>query len=510
MNEALKSRLGGLAVLPTLPTVAIRALELCQRENLDLEEIAKLVGNDPALAARVMKAANSPAFSWRDEVRTLTNAVTLLGVNAVRTLILSSSLLRDARDGQIAAVSSYWKRSVLAALSAREIAAEIGFGLREEAFLAALLQDIGMLALRQLGDPVYQDLLQTAAQDHDRVGAGERNIFGCDHTEVGAWLVGRWRLPDCFRIAISHSHHPPPDELEAELGEDLTTLLRTTALSGSVADIWIRPDASGAAQRAHIEARKIIGQPGFALENVVRRLVAAIPQAASLFQIDLGDAASIARVAEQAEEALAIANVAEGGAAAEAPAGEATGGGRRRLPDPQPEYDPETRLPTRAFAERYLQESLAEAARLDAPVGLILAEVDAWGELSTRLRPEQVTTLLQEVARRLGSRLRRSDIVARVVEGKFLFVLPETGRAGVVVVAERSRKLICTEDYDIGAGWSPRVTISLGCTASQGGAAGDWQTLLALGNGALDAARATGGNSVTVFDRPAAAPAGPG
>ena len=56
-----------------------------------------------------------------------------------------------------------------------------------------------MLALRQLGDPIYNDLLESAAYDHDRITAGERAAFDCDHAEVGAWLVARWRLPDRFR-----------------------------------------------------------------------------------------------------------------------------------------------------------------------------------------------------------------------------------------------------------------------------------------------------------------------
>jgi HD-like signal output (HDOD) protein len=101
--------------------VALKVLDLCQRENLDLPEIAKVITNDPALAAKMLKTVNSPAFALRQEVRTLTHAVALLGVNSVRTLVLSFSLLRDVRKAQRSALTTYWKRSLLAGLCARDV-----------------------------------------------------------------------------------------------------------------------------------------------------------------------------------------------------------------------------------------------------------------------------------------------------------------------------------------------------------------------------------------------------
>jgi diguanylate cyclase (GGDEF)-like protein len=496
MNDSLKARLDGLAVLPTLPSVAMRALELCQRENLDPNEIAALVGNDPALAARVLKTANSPAFAWRDEVRTLSRAVALLGVHAVRTLILSFSLLRDAPSTELAAMTSYWKRSVLAALAAREIASEIGYSLREEAFLAGLLQDFGILALRQLGESAYNDLLESAAHDHDRITAGERSIFGCDHAAVGAWLVARWRLPDCFRVALQHSHAVESAREQSESDDEIRTLVRTTVLSGLVADIWVRPDATGATQRAHIHARKIFPRQPTALENVVRRMATAITETAGLFQLDLGIAASVNQVAHEAQEALAIMNVAESGSPP------ITRGQRAAAPDPGDDLDPETRLPGLPFAEQYLRDCIGRALQAGTPMGVIVAEIDGWRELSERMLPDQGTVLLQEIARRLSSRLRRSDIVVRQRDGRFMFVLPETSREGVVVVAERTRKLILAEAYDIGAGWSPRITMSFGCTSFEASQLGHWHAIPTLAAQALEAAQAAAGNTVSVFDPP--------
>jgi diguanylate cyclase (GGDEF)-like protein len=498
VEAALKTRLERCTTLPTLPAVAMKVLELCGRENLDLGEIARVVGHDPALSAKVLKTVNSPAFALRQEIRTLTHAVSLLGVNAVRTIILSFSLLSEVRRGQKAALSTYWKRSLLAGLAARELGMEINYLAREEAFLAALLQDIGVLALRQLGDPIYNDLLESAGYDHERITAGERAAFECDHAEVGAWLVTRWRLPDRFRVAVSHSHRP--FRLDSELNEDMVTLIRLTALSGTVADIWVRPDASGAAQRAHIEAAKIFRGAGLSLENVVRKIGTAIPELSTLFEIDLGGADKIALVLEQAHEALATASVEGAPARTPTPLGVTSVASVRKRKDTSVDRDALTGLPKRPWAEGYLEDQLRVAAAQGEPLGVMFAQIDRWADTRAQLGPTDSASLLQSVALCLGSRLRKHDVVAHEGEGRFLFILPETTGAGVVVVAERTRKLVRGEPHSLGKGRSLGASLSVGCATLEAGASCSGPQLLALASEALDAAQRAGGDQVTALD----------
>jgi diguanylate cyclase (GGDEF)-like protein len=499
LEAPLKSRLERCTTLPTLPAVAMKVLELCGRENLDLGEIARVVGHDPALAAKVLKTVNSPAFALRQEIRTLSHAVSLLGVNAVRTIILSFSLLSEVRRGQKVALSTYWKRSLLAGLAARELGGEINYLAREEAFLAALLQDIGVLALRQLGDPIYNDLLESAGYDHERITAGERAAFECDHAEVGAWLVTRWRLPDRFRVAVAHSHRPW--KIDPDLNEDLVTLIRLTALSGSVADIWVRPDASGAAQRAHIEAAKIFRGSGVSLENVVRKIGTAIPELSTLFEIDLGGADKIALVLEQAHEALATASV-EGAPPARTPTplGVTSVASVRKRKDTSVDRDALTGLPKRPWAEGYLEDQLRLAATQGEPLGVMFAQIDRWADTRAQLGPADSASLLQSVALCLGSRLRKYDVVAHEGEGRFLFILPETTGAGVVVVAERTRKLVRGEPHSLGKGRTLGATLSIGCATLEAGAGCNGPELLALAAEALDSALRAGGDQVTALD----------
>jgi diguanylate cyclase (GGDEF)-like protein len=498
VDHALKARLERCTSLPTLPSVALKVLDLCQRENLDLPEIAKVITNDPALAAKMLKTVNSPAFALRQEVRTLTHAVALLGVNSVRTLVLSFSLLRDIRKAQRAALTTYWKRSLLAGLCARELATSMKFPYREEAFLASLLQDIGILALRQLGDSVYNDLLENAGWDHDRLIAGEHAAFDCDHAEVGAWLVQRWRLPERFCLSVNFSHKPW--RFDGDPKGDMTNMVRLTALAGPVADIWIRPDATGAAQRAHIEAAKIFRGMPFSLEETVKNIAAALPEISSLFEIDLGSAERTKEILAEAQEALVTASV-EGPTptrVATPAAPPPTPAGAKKKPT---ERDAVTDLANGASGFSYLEDQFAAALNSEEPLSVVVAEVDGWKTLSERLGEVGSAAMLRALAPCLSNRLRKRDLVARATGGEFMFVLPDTNADGAEVVAERSRGLVAALAHVADAASGEHVTISFGCATYTAGFCATAAELCGLADRALYAAKAAGGNRTATAEK---------
>ena len=133
-----------------MPAVAIQILDLCQKDEPDMSEIAKLIGSDPALSAKILRLTNSPVYGLKCQVRTVSHAICLLGLSAVRPLALSFSLVKGLQARDRKALTWFWKRSLLSAVAARELAAATNYRLAEEAFLGALLQDIGVLAMRQL------------------------------------------------------------------------------------------------------------------------------------------------------------------------------------------------------------------------------------------------------------------------------------------------------------------------------------------------------------------------
>src|SRR6185503_11906908 len=305
MRADLKDRLERCRTLPTLPALALKVLELCQKEDLNLNEIATVIGNDPALAAKLLRMANSPVSGLKRPARTVSHALALLGVNTVRTLALSFSLAADMKKPGKGVQRGVWKRSILAAISAREIARVVESRLAEEAFLAALLQDIGALALAQVEPKTTAANWEKSKGDHTLLIDLEREAFGADHAEVTRWLLTRWKLPGLFGDAAGASHMV---DSAADARDDSAQIERIVRLSGWVADIWLRGEAAPAIEFARLRAQSILNLGEERLAPILKEIATAMTgEVAQLFEVDVGSADDIEAILEQAKEALVVA-----------------------------------------------------------------------------------------------------------------------------------------------------------------------------------------------------------
>src|ERR1700744_2940238 len=149
MNEALLQKIRTCPNLPSLPTIAVQVLQLAQKSDVDIAEIARIISKDPALSSKILRTVNYSLYGRSQHVSTISHALVILGLQSVKTLVLGFSLVTNLTKGKTKGFRhlSYWKRSIYGATAARTIAAKLGLVQQEEAFLAALLQDIGMLVL---------------------------------------------------------------------------------------------------------------------------------------------------------------------------------------------------------------------------------------------------------------------------------------------------------------------------------------------------------------------------
>ena len=148
LDPGVERRLTRCGTLPSMSAVAIQVLELAREPDVHLRDLAQILSRDPALAAKVLRMANSPLYGGRRVAQNLRQALNILGLNATITLALSFSLspaVERSRGGLD--VDRFWRRAVASALAARLLGEERKLRSGEELFLAALLQDIGMLAL---------------------------------------------------------------------------------------------------------------------------------------------------------------------------------------------------------------------------------------------------------------------------------------------------------------------------------------------------------------------------
>ena len=221
--------------LPTLPVVAMRVLELTAKPDVSLRELASVIENDPAIATKVLRTVNSSYYALTRRCGSIQQALAFLGLQTVKALVLGFSLARSVDGGGDDEVSfdftDYWRRSIYSAASAREIAMLTHRCDPDEAFVASLVQDIGMVALwRAYGDR-YLQVIDLAKGDHRRLSALEQRSIEIDHTIVGAEMLSRWRFPEEVVEAVRcqhRSHESAPSTL---------ALARTVELASSAAAV---------------------------------------------------------------------------------------------------------------------------------------------------------------------------------------------------------------------------------------------------------------------------------
>jgi len=491
----LQQRLERCTTLPSVPAIAVRVLQLCQSEDLDLRQVAEVLGRDPALTAKVLRMVNSPALGLRQTVSTLPHAIALLGLNSVRTLALSFSLVRDLRKGRDSGLERYWKRSLASAVAARELAVALRFPAPDEAFLAALLQDIGVLAMGRVLGGDYGVVAERASDDHARLGEIERSAFGTDHAAVGAWLLTSWNFPLPLRRAVGASHQAP-SSAPPQARDDIDRLMKIVRMSGALADIWVRDDAALALKLAQEAARSVLGWNEAMLEPVLARTAAAIPAVAELFDLKLGSSDEIASILEQATETLVNVTLRASRQADMARVAIDDLKERSRVIEEASQRDKLTGLYNRARFDEYLNEQFAQVQRTGKPLSVIMVDVDHFKQVNDTHGHPAGDRILIAVSGSLGGRLRPRDLTARYGGEEFVLILPETDAAGAKVVAERTRQKVEGLATDAGVKEPVRVTISLGCATFGPASYANARELLGAADRALYAAKRGGRNRV--------------
>src|SRR5436190_4221282 len=187
MNDKLLQRIKQCPSLPSLPSIALQVLDLAQKDDVDIAEIARVISKDPALSGKILRTVNSSFYGRSQHVSTVSHALVILGLQSVKTLVLGFSLVSNLTKSKAKGFKHlvYWRHSIYSATAARTIAAKLGVVQQEEAFLAALLMDIGMLVLDQVVGEPYGDI-HAGVTSHAELAAAEKKALGMDHAEVGA------------------------------------------------------------------------------------------------------------------------------------------------------------------------------------------------------------------------------------------------------------------------------------------------------------------------------------
>ena len=165
--------------LPTLPIIATKLLALTAQEETTLTDIANLIAQDMGLSTKVLRVANSSFYSFPQQISSINQAVSILGINAVRSLVLSFSFLSmgKSQKNSLFDFTQFWEHSLVQAAATKLILEQVANADAEEAFTCGLLQNIGQLALATTLPQEYNQVLQRIIDSKTSKDA-ESNIEG--------------------------------------------------------------------------------------------------------------------------------------------------------------------------------------------------------------------------------------------------------------------------------------------------------------------------------------------
>lgn len=227
----------------TLPHVAIRVTQLANDENSTMQDFEEIIKLDPILITRLLRLVNSPYFGLGQKVESIAKAVVYTGMKQLRNMVAVEGLRNlygDDKGDEVFSREKLWLHSATVAILCDMIAKRI-FGLDgEDAFLAGIIHDIGLIA----EDQVAGDLLRKACKDYKNGGKSlkecEKDAIGTSHCEVGGAMARDWKLPDEVLKAIRFHHdtqkeHPVSSIASIlQLAEYMANKLKYSPLSGAV------------------------------------------------------------------------------------------------------------------------------------------------------------------------------------------------------------------------------------------------------------------------------------
>ncbi|MCL2183182.1 MAG: HDOD domain-containing protein [Chitinispirillia bacterium] len=206
--------------LPSLPSIVVKLIEVVNTTDSSAEDAAELIEKDPALTSKMIRLANSAFYGIPRSISSVTSAVVVLGFNTIRSLVLSASVAKMFNGKHALDMDSFWKHSVITAMSAKIIVRHL-MSVRmmdpESAFCAGVLHDIGKLIFSQYMPEDYSAVCKYAKEKNIPIVEVEDKVFGVNHAKMGKILADRWSLPLDLEYAIVHHHDPENADKAAHL-----------------------------------------------------------------------------------------------------------------------------------------------------------------------------------------------------------------------------------------------------------------------------------------------------
>jgi len=209
-QERIEELVGSLQTIPTLPQVTARITQTINDPKSTAASLHRIIAHDPALVSRLLRVVNSAFYARSSQVDSVERAIVLLGFDTVRNLAIAATL-GQLFKGHICegfTARDLWDHCIAVAVVAREMAKMNDDPAAEEAFLAGLVHDVGLLAGLQVCRGKLRQVCERAKREPTPFTLIELEIIGVDHQELGAAVARKWGFPESCAVAAAHHHHP--------------------------------------------------------------------------------------------------------------------------------------------------------------------------------------------------------------------------------------------------------------------------------------------------------------
>lgn len=211
-SDGLKQLVSQMDTLPSLPNLYTKVMEELNSEDCSIQKVGEIISQDVGMTAKILQLVNSAFFGIRKNVNNPSLAVSLLGIETVKALVLSVHVFSQFDSQKLRGINldALWNHSMKVGTAARDICKKESADKQfiEEAFMAGMLHDAGkiILAANMPGD--YTEVRERAESEERTIHEVERDVLGATHAEVGAYLLGLWGLPDTIVEALAFHHSP--------------------------------------------------------------------------------------------------------------------------------------------------------------------------------------------------------------------------------------------------------------------------------------------------------------
>jgi diguanylate cyclase (GGDEF)-like protein len=469
LSQSILERVRQANQLPTLPAVAIRVLEMTRSQDVSMGEIAEVVQQDPGLTAKILRVVNSTLYGMPREVSSLRQAMALLGLQAVKVLALSFSVAEAIHETEEEGFGYqlFWRRSLTTSVAGRLLSRSVAPSVSEEAFVAGLLADAGMVAAWWCAAEEYRPVLE-AWKGGRNLTEVETEVLGVTHARIGEELLRQWNLPEELCLVVGAHHGEGIERLGGAAGE----VARVVRAAAEIAAVFC-----GEAHRLPQVKAWCVSQAGIGeaeLESVLVDLDDRVKDAAKMLSLPIGRTVNYSQL--QADAAVRLVQMSieameepqavsprEGGVA-EAVRLE---GEMRRILEAA-STDGLTGVANRAAFDQRLAEELEGALAGGRSLGLIMLDVDHFKRFNDTYGHQAGDEVLRGVAAALREVVEGVGFVARYGGEEFAVIVREGTKRRVGEIADEIRSAIESR-LVVFEGNPLRVTASLGVACAEAG-----------------------------------------